>query len=73
MLFRSICDEPTGNLDPAKAKEIIDLLEKINRDSNTTILMVTHAQALVNNHRRRTIALSDGYLVSDLAAGGYKE
>lgn len=68
-----ICDEPTGNLDPAKAKEIIDLLEKINRDSNTTILMVTHAQALVNNHRRRTIALSDGYLVSDLAAGGYKE
>lgn len=68
-----ICDEPTGNLDPAKAKEIIDILEKINRESNTTILMVTHAQSLVNSHRRRTIALSDGYLVSDLAAGGYKE
>lgn len=68
-----ICDEPTGNLDPAKAKEIIDILEKINRESNTTILMVTHAQALVNSYRRRTIALSDGYLVSDLAAGGYKE
>lgn len=68
-----ICDEPTGNLDPAKAKEIIDILEKINRESNTTILMVTHAFNLVNNYRRRTIALSDGYLVSDLAAGGYKE
>ncbi len=68
-----ICDEPTGNLDPAKSKEIIDILEKINRDENTTILMVTHDQTLVNNHRRRTIALQDGYLVSDLVAGGYKE
>jgi len=68
-----ICDEPTGNLDPAKSKEIIDILEKINRDENTTILMVTHDHTLVNSHRRRTIALSDGYLVSDLVAGGYKE
>jgi cell division transport system ATP-binding protein len=68
-----ICDEPTGNLDPAKSKEIIDILEKINREYNTTILMVTHAHALVNSYRRRTIALSDGYLVSDLAAGGYNE
>ncbi|MBS3991437.1 MAG: ATP-binding cassette domain-containing protein [Erysipelothrix sp.] len=68
-----ICDEPTGNLDPAKSKEIIDILEKINREYHTTILMVTHAQILVNNYRRRTIALSDGYLVSDLSAGGYNE
>ena len=68
-----ICDEPTGNLDPAKSKEIIDILEKINREYHTTILMVTYAQILVNNYRRRTIALSDGYLVSDLSAGGYNE
>lgn len=68
-----ICDEPTGNLDPAKSKEIIDILEKINRDENTTILMVTHDQQLVDNHRRRTVALQDGYLVSDLVAGGYNK
>lgn len=68
-----ICDEPTGNLDPAKSSEIIDILDKINTDENTTVVVVTHDQQIVDNYRRRTIALHEGYLVSDLAVGGYSK
>lgn len=66
-----IADEPTGNLDPSKSDEIMVLLEKINREENTTILMVTHDDALVNHHRKRTISLEDGHVVSDDQRGGY--
>lgn len=66
-----IADEPTGNLDPEKSIEIIRLLERINAEEETTILMVTHDVDLVNNHKKRTIALDQGYLVADLAQGGY--
>ncbi|MBN2849798.1 MAG: ATP-binding cassette domain-containing protein, partial [Erysipelotrichaceae bacterium] len=52
-----VCDEPTGNLDPAKSADIIRLLEKINREEGTTILMVTHDISMVNSFRKRTIAL----------------
>ena len=51
-----IADEPTGNLDPQKSDEILTLLEKINREVKTTILMVTHEITLVNTHRKRPIA-----------------
>ncbi|HLV50314.1 MAG TPA: cell division ATP-binding protein FtsE, partial [Erysipelothrix sp.] len=64
-------DEPTGNLDPDKSKEIIHLLERINEEEETTIVMVTHDVDLVNNHKKRTIALDQGYLVADLTQGGY--
>ena len=47
-----IADEPTGNLDPQKSDEIMTLLEKINREEKTTILMVTHDITLVNKHRK---------------------
>lgn len=66
-----IADEPTGNLDPEKSEEIIALLEKINREEGTTILMVTHDKELVEKHKKRTILLQDGYIVADLAEGGY--
>lgn len=66
-----IADEPTGNLDPDKSKEIIELLERINDEEETTIVMVTHDVDLVNTHKKRTIALDQGYLVADLTAGGY--
>ena len=66
-----IADEPTGNLDPEKSKEIIQLLERINEEENTTVLMVTHDVDLVNTHKKRTIALDQGYLVADLQQGGY--
>ena len=66
-----IADEPTGNLDPQKSDEIMTLLENINREEKTTILMVTHDITLVNKHRKRTIALEAGHIVADMNEGGY--
>lgn len=66
-----IADEPTGNLDPEMSKEIMELLEKINEKENTTIVMVTHDSTIVNNNKKRTIALEEGYIVADIKKGGY--
>lgn len=66
-----IADEPTGNLDPEKSKEIVELLEKINEVEKTTIVMVTHNSDLVDAHKKRTIALSDGCIAADMRKGGY--
>ena len=66
-----IADEPTGNLDPGKSEEIISLLEKINREEETTILMVTHDNTLVNKYRKRTIVLDEGHIAADMPEGGY--
>ncbi|MCQ4951603.1 cell division ATP-binding protein FtsE [Holdemania filiformis] len=66
-----IADEPTGNLDLQKSDEIMTLLEKINREEKTTVLMVTHDITLVNKHRKRTIALEAGHIVADMNEGGY--
>jgi cell division transport system ATP-binding protein len=68
-----ICDEPTGNLDPAKSAEIIRLLEKINQEEKTTILVVTHDISIVNAFRKRTIALIEGHVMADRREGGYLE
>ena len=67
-----IADEPTGNLDPNRSLEIIDLLEKINTTYGTTIVMVTHDRDLVDRFRKRTIMLDKGYIVHDSSKGGYK-
>ncbi len=69
--FVLIADEPTGNLDPEKSRGIIELLEKINKEENTTVIMVTHDEALVNFYKKRTIVLSEGHVVADLNVGGY--
>ncbi|MEG2801750.1 MAG: cell division ATP-binding protein FtsE [Longicatena sp.] len=66
-----IADEPTGNLDPEKSKEIIQLLERINEIEGTTIIMVTHDSNLVNLYKKRTIVLESGLLIADLMEGGY--
>lgn len=66
-----IADEPTGNLDPEKSSEIMELLERINYEQNTTIVMVTHDSNLVNRYKKRTIALDEGYVVADIQKGGY--
>lgn len=66
-----IADEPTGNLDPGKSDQIMNLLERINKRYGTTILMVTHDLTLVNKHRKRTVVLEHGHIVADLAKGGY--
>ena len=59
-----ICDEPTGNLDPVTAMDIMDLLEQINV-RGTTILMVTHAKDIVDKMRKRVVAIENGQIVRD--------
>ena len=66
-----IADEPTGNLDPEKSNEILELLEKINVEEGTTVLMVTHDFTLVNKYKKRTISLEQGNVSADSAKGGY--
>ena len=65
-----IADEPTGNLDPERSNEILELLEKIN-EAGTTVIMVTHDINLVNKYKKRTIKLDTGHVVSDNKEGGY--
>ncbi len=65
-----IADEPTGNLDPKKSEEIIRLLEKINEEEKTTILIVTHDTEIVRHHPKRTIMIDNGQVVADLVKGG---
>ena len=57
-------DEPTGNLDSDTGGRIVELLESLNRESNATIVLVTHDLALAS-HAQRIIRLSDGRVVSD--------
>lgn len=64
-----IADEPTGNLDPKKSNEIINLFEKINREENTTILIVTHDIDTVRKHPKRTIEINNGHIVRDKEDG----
>ena len=64
-----IADEPTGNLDPVRSKEIIYLLDKIN-SLGTTVIAVTHERDIVNSLSKRVIAIDGGRIVSD-QIGGY--
>ena len=66
-----IADEPTGNLDPDTAKEIMELLEDINR-SGTTIVMATHAKDIVDSMKKRVIAIEKGSIVRDDRRGMYE-
>ena len=59
-----IADEPTGNLDPKHAWDVIKVLEKINR-YGTTVLLTTHNQEIVNKLKRRVVTISNGRIVSD--------
>lgn len=68
-----ICDEPTGNLDPVISMEIMEILDKINKDLGTTILMVTHDHEIVNKMKKRVLVLKDGRLVKDYKEGEYKD
>src|SRR5690606_7909011 len=65
-----LADEPTGNLDPDTALEIMELLDDINL-RGTTILLATHARDLVDSYKHRTLVLRNGELVRDDARGGY--
>ncbi len=63
-----IADEPTGNIDPEMSYEIIDLLNHIN-ENGTTIIMVTHEHDLVKKFNHRIVVIDHGEVVSDTAAG----
>ncbi|MFC2646872.1 MAG: cell division ATP-binding protein FtsE [Coriobacteriaceae bacterium] len=65
-----VCDEPTGNLDPAISLGIMKLLDRINR-AGTTVVMATHDREMVDSMRRRVIALEEGHVVRDQERGGY--
>ncbi len=65
-----LADEPTGNLDPSISMEIMILLERINK-TGTTVLMATHDKEMVNNLRKRVVALEHGKIVRDQARGVY--
>ncbi|HEV2403291.1 MAG TPA: cell division ATP-binding protein FtsE [Candidatus Saccharimonadales bacterium] len=66
-----IADEPTGNLDPKHAWDVIRVLEKINR-YGTTVLLTTHNQDIVNRLKRRVVTLKQGSVASDRANADYK-
>ncbi len=66
-----IADEPTGNLDPKHAWDVIRVLEKINR-YGTTVLLTTHNQDIVNRLKRRVVTIHHGKVASDRANATYK-
>ena len=65
-----IADEPTGNLDPETSEEIINVLDKINAEG-TTVLVVTHDKYIVEKYKKRTILIDNGCVTSDTSVGGY--
>lgn len=65
-----IADEPTGNLNPKAAMEIMELLDDINK-RGTTVIMATHAKDIVDRMKKRVIAIEDGKIARDETRGGY--
>ncbi len=65
-----LCDEPTGNLDPTNSNEIMKILDAVNRQG-TTVLVVTHNMEIVQQMKKRTITMSQGKIISDMEKGGY--
>ncbi len=65
-----IADEPTGNLDPKHAWDVIRVLEKINR-FGTTVILTTHNQEIVNKLKRRVVTIQGGRVVSDRTGSEY--
>ena len=65
-----IADEPTGNLDPKTAWEIMHLLEDINY-RGTTVVVATHAKDIVDTMQKRVITIKNGKILSDVEKGGY--
>lgn len=65
-----IADEPTGNLDPTNAADIIDLLQRINA-AGTLVVLATHNKEIVNALKRRVILVRSGQIISDEQVGQY--
>lgn len=67
-----LADEPTGNLDPTTALEIVSLMSKINKDG-TTVLMATHNREIVDKMKKHVIELKNGKVVRDKEGARYRE
>lgn len=68
-----ICDEPTGDLDPKMSSEIMEVIEKINKELKSTVIMATHDKEIVNRMKKRVICIDNGVVVSDKEKGSYVE
>lgn len=66
-----LCDEPTGNLDPTMSMEIMKVLDDINKNLGTTIIVVTHDKVIVNKMKKHVITLKEGRLVNNKEKGTY--
>ena len=66
-----LCDEPTGNLDPEMSMEVMKIIDKINNDWGTTVLVVTHDKDIVNKMKKQVVTLKEGRLVNNKAKGTY--
>jgi cell division transport system ATP-binding protein len=67
-----IADEPTGNLDPETAWEIMQILDDINY-MGTTVVIATHAKDIVDQMQKRVITLNKGVILRDVEKGGYSD
>ncbi len=65
-----MADEPTGNLDGHNSMEIMKLLNEINKQG-TTVIVVTHSQEIVDRMKKRVIVMDRGAIISDEKKGGY--
>ncbi len=67
-----LADEPTGNLDPELSRETLQLFDRVNRELKTTVLVVTHEKALVDEMSKRVLYLDRGHIVGDRQQGTYE-
>jgi cell division transport system ATP-binding protein len=66
-----LADEPTGNLDPDTSWEVMQLLDKINKQRNTTVIVATHDKTIVDSMRKRVIEITSGVITRDQSLGVY--
>ena len=67
-----LADEPTGDLDPKNSQSVVELLEKINKEDRTTVIMATHNAQIVNHFKKRVVTLASGKIVNDQKEGKYE-
>ena len=67
-----LADEPTGDLDPKNSEDVVKLLDKINQEDKTTVIMATHNAQIVNHFKKRVIVLEKGKIVKDQPEGKYE-
>jgi len=67
-----LADEPTGDLDPKTALSIVKILEKINEEDKTTIIMATHNSQIVDHFKKRVILIKNGKIERDEKGGKYE-